>query len=259
MLSQAGYLPLVIRSDAHREVYLDALAEADGGHLEPLVDLFANIVSADLNDAITFVRSAHGRDVRAIALAAADAARRHVIQSEPGLRAVTDHYRQLAGLRLREVAGELGSAFHAAIPGLHSTQLAWIVPDAPEVPGRRSTRTLARADRPRSHGVRLRTGSEPLSPLGRVETAGRDAGRATLAHRRVVPSQGVAGRGDGGRPLPHDAGRFESSTPAADDRPVILGARRELTFSDSHPHDQRFLAWLEAALTTALEAWQAQI
>ena len=125
----AGYPPLVIRSEAHREAYLDALADADDGDLEPLVDLFANVISADLNDAITFVRSAHGRDIHAIALAAADAARRHVVQSETALRAVTDHYRKLAGLRLRDVAGELTSAFTTAIPGLHSTQLAWIVND----------------------------------------------------------------------------------------------------------------------------------
>ena len=31
-----------------------------------------------------------------------------------------------------------------------------------------------------------------------------------------------------------------TSTPAAGDRPIILGARREITVSDSHPHDERF-------------------
>jgi hypothetical protein len=249
----------VIRSDAHRDAYLDALAEADDGDLEPLVDLCANIISADLNDAITFVRSAHGRDIRAIALAAADAARRHVTLNESGLRSVTDHYRELAGLRLREVAGELTIAFNASIPGLHSTQLAWIVPDA--------------------------GGTRPTEARGRwreqiVRVAGEYGYAPDLSHhRRWVALKLPVATPDA---LPwhivvsfhHKVSRAgvmavvlflttleESATnaSAADDRPVILGARRELTFSDSHPHDERFRAWLDTALTTALEEWQARI
>ena len=48
MFLKAGYVPLVVRDDDHRERYLDALSLADAGDLKPLVDLFANIVSRDL-------------------------------------------------------------------------------------------------------------------------------------------------------------------------------------------------------------------
>jgi hypothetical protein len=250
----------VIRSDAHREAYLDALAEADDGDLEPLVDLFANVISADLNDAITFVRSAHGRDVRAIARAAADAARRHVVQSETALRAVTDHYRQLAGLRLRDVAGELNGAFTAAIPGLHSTKLAWLVHDGAD--GSRSGQARGRW---REQIVRAASeyGYDP--DLGhhcrwvalKLPVATSDAlpWHVVVSFHHKVSRAGVMA-----------AVLFLTtqedalaSVAVADDRPVILGGRRELTFSDGRPHDQRFQAWLDTSLTAALEEWQARI
>jgi len=72
---KSGFVPLVIRDDAHREAYLDALCTADDGDLGSLVSLFANVVSNDLDDAITFVRTMHGRDIKAIATAAAEALR----------------------------------------------------------------------------------------------------------------------------------------------------------------------------------------
>jgi Fic family protein len=257
---QAGYPPLVILSDEHRDAYLDALAEADNGDLEPLVELFANVISADLNEAITFVRSAHGRDVHAIALAAADAARRHVIHSDPGLRAVTDHYRQIAGVRLREVAGEISGAFSAAIPGLHSTQLAWIVPDASD--GGRSNEARGRW---REQIVRAagEYGYVPdLSHYRRwvalklpVATADALPWHIVVSLHHKVSRAGVMAAVLFMTTLEDTF----SSASGADDRPVILGGRRELTFSDSHPHDERFSAWLEAALTNALEEWQARI
>ena len=117
---KAGDVPLVIRDDVHREAYVDALVEADAGDLKPLVDLFANVVSADLNDAITFVRSSHGRDIATIAAAAAEAARRHVVHDERSLRMVTDQYRRLAGARLARCGGPVESRVLRGVPRTRS-------------------------------------------------------------------------------------------------------------------------------------------
>ena len=64
---KAGFVPLVIRDDDHRERYLDALRSSDDGDLGPLVSLFANVVSQDLDDAITFIRTMHGRGIKELA------------------------------------------------------------------------------------------------------------------------------------------------------------------------------------------------
>jgi Fic family protein len=53
---RAGYLVLVIRDEEHRDPYLDALEAADSGNLKPLVDLFADVQGADLNDAVSLLR-----------------------------------------------------------------------------------------------------------------------------------------------------------------------------------------------------------
>ena len=52
---RADYLVLVIRDEEHRDPYLDALEAADDGDLGPLVDLFADIEAADLEDALTIL------------------------------------------------------------------------------------------------------------------------------------------------------------------------------------------------------------
>jgi hypothetical protein len=49
------------------------------------------------------------------------------------------------------------------------------------------------------------------------------------------------------------------TVPAADDRPVILGGRRELTYSQGEVREERFRAWLDTALIAALEEWQARL
>ncbi len=52
---RADYLVLVIRDEEHRDPYLDALEAADGGDLKPLVDLFADVQGADLEDAVSLL------------------------------------------------------------------------------------------------------------------------------------------------------------------------------------------------------------
>jgi Fic family protein len=258
---KAGSVPLVVRDDVHREAYFDALGEADAGDLKSLVDLFANVVSADLNDAITFVRSAHGRNIGAIALAAANAAKRCATHDERSVRMVTDHYRKLAGTQLRDVASQLSRAFADAFPGLPSSQHAWIVSDDQE--------------------VRMSTGARGRWREQIVHAAGQYGYAPDLSqHKRWVALKLPGVTPDAQRwqivvSLHHKESRAEvvaavvfltiaedsdAGTPAADVvRPAILGAKHEFTHSGSHAHDERFLAWLDAALMTALEEWQSRI
>lgn len=257
---EAGCIPLVIRDDLHREAYLDTLGEADGGDLKPLVDLFANVVSADLNDAITFVRAAHGRDIGAIAAAAANAARRCAVHDERGLRLSTDHYRKVAGAKLRDVAGQLNRAFEDAFPRLPSEQHAWIVADDLEL----KMSTGARG-RWREQIVRAADVYHYSPDLGQYKRW------VALKLPRAAPDvqcwQVVVS-------LHHKESRAgvmaavlflttsddaDAGTSADVARPTILGAKREFTHSGNHPHDDRFVAWLNAALTAALEEWQARI
>ena len=53
---RTDYLVLVIRDEEHRDPYLDAIEAADGGNLKPLVDLFADVQGADLEDAVSLLR-----------------------------------------------------------------------------------------------------------------------------------------------------------------------------------------------------------
>jgi hypothetical protein len=260
VLLEAGFVPPVIRHDVHREAYLDALVEADGGDLKPLVDLFANVVSADLNETITFVRSARGRDIRAIAVAAADATRRHVIQSEPNFRVITEHYRKVAAARLREAASELGSAFTAAFPGLTSTQLAWIVQDE----GERATSSEARG---RWHDQIVHAASEygytpDFSHPRRwialklpVATPDAQPWHVVVSFHHKMSRAGVMAAVVFLTTMEGELGRALTT----DDRPTILGSRHELTYSGSEVREERFRSWLDAALITALEEWQARL
>ena len=54
---RGGYLVPVVRDGEHRSAYIDALEAADDGDLRPLVDLFAEIQAADLEDALDLLRT----------------------------------------------------------------------------------------------------------------------------------------------------------------------------------------------------------
>ena len=256
----AKCIPLILRDDLHREAYFDALDEANAGDLKPLVDLFANVVSADLNDAITFVRAAHGRDIGAIAAAAANAARRCAIHDERGLRLITDHYRKVAGTKLRDVASQLSRAFDDAIPGLPSEQHAWIVADDLELRMSTGARGRWREQIARASGVYHY--SPDLSQYKRWVALKLPRAAPDVQCWQIVVS------------LHHKESRAgvmaavlflttlddaDAASSADIARPTILGAKREFTHSGSHPQDDRFAAWLDSALTTALEEWQARI
>jgi hypothetical protein len=260
VLLEAGFVPPVIRHDVHREAYLDALVEAGGGDLKPLVDLFANVVTADLNETITFVRSAHGRDVRAIAAAAVDATRRHMLQREPNFRLVTEQYRKIAAARLRAVAGELGSAFSDAFPGLTSTQLAWIIQDE----GDRATSPEARGRwRDQIAHAGSEYGYEPdfshpkrwIAMKLPVVTPDAQPWHIVVSFHHKMSRAGVMAAVVFLTAVEDELGGVSTT----DDRPSILGGRHELTYSGSEVREERFQAWLDTALLTALEEWQARI
>ena len=258
---RAGCVPLVMRDDAHRHAYADALSEADAGDLKPLVDLFANVVSGDLNEAITIVRAARGRDIGAIAAAAANAAKRYVVHDERSLRLLTDHYRKLAGTKLRDVAGQLTRAFVEAIPGLPSELHAWIVSDDLEI--KMATGARGRWREQIVHAGSVYRYSPDLGQYKRWVAVKLPGATADAQRWQVVVS------------LHHKESRagvmavvlFLTTSDASDGgaaaadvaRPSILGARREFTYSGGPPQDDRFLAWLELSLTSALEEWQARI
>jgi Fic family protein len=260
VMLQAGFVPPVIRHDGHREAYLDALVEADGGDLKPLIDLFANVVSADLNDTITFVRSAHGRDIRSIALAAAEATRRHVVQSEQRFRVVTEQYRKIAGMRLRDAAGELTGAFTGVFPGLASTQHAWIVQDE----GDRATSREARGRwRDQIAHAASEYGYEPdfghpkrwIALKLPVATPDAQPWHIVVSFHHKMSRAGVMAAVVFLTTVDVELGGVSTT----DDRPSILGGRHELTYSSGEVRQERFRAWLDTALLSALEEWQARI
>jgi Fic family protein len=256
----AGFVPPVIRHDVHREAYLDALVEADGGDLKPLIDLFANVVSADLNETITFVRSAHGRDIRSIAVAAAEATRRHVIQSQQNFRIVTEQYRKIAGARLREAAGELSNAFSAAFAGLASTHLAWIVQD--EGDHAKSSEARGRWHDQIVHAASVYGYTPDFSHPRRwialklpVATPDALPWHVVVSFHHKLSRAGVMAAVVFLTTLEDELG----GAPTTDDQLSILGGRHELTYSGGEVREERFLAWLDTALLTALEEWQARI
>ena len=108
---RADYLVLVIRDQEHRERYFDALERADGGDLGPLVDLFADVQKADLNDAIRSLRELRGETVVAVARSVAKLAKQTGRERSEQSIKVMDALVGVAATRLAEVAGELRQAF----------------------------------------------------------------------------------------------------------------------------------------------------
>jgi Fic family protein len=257
---KAGFVPLVIRDDDHRERYLDALEIADGGDLGPLVSLFANVVTADLNDAITFVRTMHGRDVKSIAAAAAEASLRRFTEEEAGVVGLTNHYAVLTHNRLTEVGHELEAAFRAQIdePFLYRERVyAEAYDGGPYDRWREEPRLW------RWQSVKAASSYGYIPDLTRyrrevglqLPDGGMNVARWHVAvsfHHKEARSTAMA------------AVLFlttvdESNVGDRMGESVVLGTDREFTFSGSQQQDDRFRAWLDAGLLKLLEEWQARI
>jgi Fic family protein len=251
---KAGFLPLVIRDTEHRETYLHALELADRGDLAPLVALFANIQTQDLNDAITFVRDMRGEDIRQIAASAAGAAKRRSEMDQERVHALTERLRDVARWRLEEIATELKQAFeeagvalradvfasgsdepHQGTPDNHGWWGSQIVSAAKEY---RYYADLSMYRRWVQLRLRIDVGNVPRWNV--VVSFHHKESRAGLMAAVVFLTP------------PGEVGE--------EPRSVILGADRELTYSAASSVDEdEFRAWLDDATRTVLQAWQSRL
>ena len=110
VLLKADHLVLVIRSEEHRELYVNALETADSGDLQPLVDLFADIQIADLQEAMSSVLSLRGETMVKVADSIAERVRRRKEASQQHAVSVMGDLLQIASVRLEEAAAELRRA-----------------------------------------------------------------------------------------------------------------------------------------------------
>ncbi len=110
---KADYLVLVVRDEEHRAPYLDALRAADRGDLKPLVDLFADIQRADLQDALKIIRALRGEETVQSIEAAAEAARHTQDATIERVAGILDELMRVAVVRFEEIAVETQHAFES--------------------------------------------------------------------------------------------------------------------------------------------------
>lgn len=243
---QRGFLPLVIRDAEHKSLYIAALEAADAGDLQPLVNLFANIQSADLESAITFVREIRGEGVRQIASAAAAAARRRRQEHEAQLDAAAGAVVEQAENRLREVAVELEQAFDSEGVSLYTTVMQSDESNATwwhyqVVSAAKRYGYFADLGRPR-RWVQLRLALE-----------GPGSTRWNLVvsfHHKEVRTGSMA------------AVAFLTTTDTGleETRPLELGTSSEFSFSASTRElVPAFSQWLDDAVASLLDKWQARL
>jgi Fic family protein len=243
---RAGFLPLVIRDQEHRESYLQALEAADGGDLAPLVSLFANVQSRDLEDAITFVREMRGEGIHEVGRAAADAVKRRIQQDEALIAATTERLLTIAENRFHEIRADLERSFDEAAIRLDAvvtrsndeTESWWY---QQIVSAAREYNYYADLGRSRRWvRLRLRVPSVNIPTWYIVVSFHHKEQRAGLMAAVVFLTSSEAG--------------------VEDPRPVILGANNEFTYSSrSDRSDEGFHTWLDAALTRVLQEWQSRI
>lgn len=242
---KAGFLPLVIRDQQHREAYLQALKRADEGELGSLVSLFANIQTTDLQDAITFLREMRGEGIRDIAAAAANAAQRRMQQDEERLTNMTERFASVAKYRLDEVAHELHEAFAEANVVLHAD--VWRNSDENQhwwshqiVDAARAYRYFADLGRFR-RWVQLRLVAAVAVPRSNIVVSfHHKESRAGLMASVIFLTTS-------------ELGSEEAS-------PTTVGSANEFTYSSSsRVSDEDFREWLEEALRSILDAWQSRI
>lgn len=107
VLLRAGWFPLVIHRD-DREVYIDALEEADRGDLKPLVMLFSRVQKKAINQALSLSKSVllEGDPLQQVIAAAAE---RLKAQKQKGFEEskLTDKLERIAEEKLRSLAAML--------------------------------------------------------------------------------------------------------------------------------------------------------
>jgi Fic family protein len=243
---KAGFLPLVIRDAEHRDSYLQALNDADHGDLSPLVSLFSNIQTVDLENAITYVREMRGEGIHELASAAANAIKRRMVEDEEAIEAVTEELFTHTHNRLEEISFELGQTFADAGITLDASV------------------TLSRSDTQRYWSQQIISAAKQykyFADLGRS--------RRWIQMRLNVPSVNmprwyivVSFHHKEQRAGLMAAVVFLTTSEAdlEDTRPVILGAGNEFTYSStSRQSTEEFRSWLDDALQRVLEIWQSRV
>ena len=202
----------------------------------------------------------HGRDIKAIAAAAAEAASRRITQEETGLVELTDRYAQIAYTRLTNVAVELEDAFQPILDGpplwrerVHAEALD----SGPNMTWREEPRLW----RHQLMQVAAEYGYSPdLSRYRReIGLLLPDAGLNTARWYVAVSFHHQTSRAGAMAAVLFLTAVEDPVTEIVGDRALVFGSKREFAYSGSHPQDDRLLAWLDAALMAALEEWQARI
>ncbi|MBI2724481.1 MAG: Fic family protein [Chloroflexi bacterium] len=243
---KAGFLPLVVRDKEHRGAYISALERGDAGDLSPLVNLFANIQTKDLEDAMTFVREIRGQGIRELATSAANASKRRMQQDEEAIGDVAAHLKDLVRARLEEVAFELKQAFSDAGVTLDcsvrtedNTNAGWWSRQI--ISAAQTYRYFADFGRFR-HWVQLRLTvvDVDIPRWSIIVSLHHKQSRAGLMAAVMLLTATDAEFGD--------------------DRPVMLGSDREFTFgAGSKVSDEAFRTWLGDGLKRLLEDWQSRV
>ncbi len=246
---KADHLFLVIRSEKHRNLYLDALEAADGGDLSQLVDLFADIQIKDLQDAMESIRELRGETIVQATESVAERARRRKEAVRNRAAGVMDDLLRIASVRLEETVGELYHSFHDQ--GVEVS--ARVRPDDEErrdwwswqiIDAARHHQYYAELDRPRRWvSIQLR-----LPEIERDETrfvvSLHAVGRAADLHAvtAFLTNPVTSGKGD-------EPKRWESRIVPG--RPFQFRAETDKVDDIS----SQFRAWLETAIENGLSVW----
>lgn len=240
-----GFVPLVVRNDDHRDLYLDALATADRGDLGPLISLFANIETSDLNGALTYVREIRGEGISTLAKAAANTLKRRNVEDDGQLLALTEKLLDITFCRFREVEYELQQAFQEAGVALDvhvnkNDELAEGWWQNQIITAARKYQYYADLSRFRRWcQLRLVAPSASMPKWHIVVSFHHKESRANLMAATAFLSSADTG--------------FE------DQRVILLGSENEFTFSTVRDPEIEFRTWLEAAITRLLEDWQSRL
>ncbi len=244
VLLKADYLVLVVRDAEHRERYLDALAAADNRDLRPLVDLFADIQIADLQDAMKSIRSLRDETMVKLTDSIAERVHRRKKASQQQAIGIMADLLQIALVRLEEAAAELERA-------LRSDVSASVFPDEEDkqdwwswqiIKAAQKHRYYADLDRPR-RWVSLRLGlpgieKEETRLVISLHAVGRAADLHTATAFLTNPiSEGLGSKHWESEIVPEHPFRFRAETATLQDI------------------EKQFRDWLATTIENGLSIW----
>lgn len=241
---KAGFLPLVVRNDLHRDGYIDALGLADRADLAALVQIFSDIESNDLNDAIGFVRELRGQGISQIAAAAAEAVKRRVHEDEAALHRITDELAGITKARLEEVAYELRSAFNAA-----DVEIGTRVGESDETTETWWNYQLIALARKFNYRAELARPRRWIQLVLRIAGAGAPPAHIVVSfHEREARTRLMS------------AVLFLTTTEGGDSREPESGTDTAFVYSISSMNAvESYRTWLDRGLPRLLEIWHARI